>query len=284
MKYHLWRILGNDLPPRHPDSQTETNLKFILGTESLFEDCEKRFLINRVYDDDKRRRLVDAIQANSFHVDVIPFEEDVFDSLGSYQEKAHYLTNVNSARNYCVKQSLAAGADVVCPMDGGMFFRDDGWTRFAIVCSENLDDGFFSFATWRVESIEDMLNMQTFPTLYSTYKFGKISTVGLTEFQLAFTQHSDCLFDESLPYGREDKVELLYRLGIPGLWDHWNPKLYKDAEAIKSKFSGKVNNASFVCRLPSGNIAGDKDNELRGQQRKQGLQSLIDKISTQRSI
>jgi len=250
----------------------------------MFEGCEKRFLINRVYDDDKRRRLIDAIQANSFYVDVIPFEEDAFNSLGSDQEKAHYLTNVNSARNYCVKQSLDAGADVVCPMDGGMFFRDDGWIRFSIVCEENPDDGFFSFATWRVESVEDMLNMQVPPTLYSTYKFGKVSTVGLTEFQLAFTQHADCLFDEALPYGREDKVELLYRLGIPGLWDHWNPKLYKDAKAKKSKFSGVVNNASFVCRLPSGNAAGDKDNELRGEQRRQGVHSLINTISTKRSI
>ncbi len=280
MKYDLWRILGNDLPPRHPDTQTETNLRFVLDNEFNFNDCRKRFLINRIYDNDKIQRIIDAAQTNSFSVDIIPFEKDVFNALGSYQKKVHYLTNVNSARNYCIQKSLSDGADVVCPMDGGMFFREDGWGRFQIICEENPNDGFFSFATWRVEHPYTMLNPDTPPLLYSNYKFGEASAVGLTEFQLAVTKHADCFFDETLVYGREDKVELLYRLGISGLWDHWNPALYEKAATKKSKFAGAVNNASFVCRLPSGNIAGDKDNELRGMQRKQGLANLIDKILT----
>ena len=280
MKYELWRILGNDVPFRHPNTQTETNLNFILDNEFQFKNCQKRFLINRISDTAKRERIIRAIQSRSIPFDVIPFEEDVFNSLGSDQTKAHYLTNVNAARNYCIQHSLDDGADVVCPMDGGMFFREDGWSRFQIICAENPNDGFYSFATWRVENANDMFDMSVPPSLYSNYKFGKVSATGLTEFQLAFTKHADCFFNESLAYGREDKVELLYRLGIPGLWDHWNPGLYQESNTKKSKFSGLVNNASFVCRLPSGNLAGDRDNELRGAQRKQGIQQLIDKLST----
>ena len=278
MKFDLWRILGNDLPPRHDPAQTEANLSFIINHETRFDNCNKKFLLNRIVDDKKLERLIDEITKNEMGYSVIPFEKDIFDTLGDREKKAAYLTNLNPARNFCISKSLDQGADVVCPMDGGMFFRDDGWSRLEIVCKENPKDGFFSLATWRVSEYRDAIDMTSRPILFSTYKFGDTSAVGPTEFQLIFTRHADCFFDDDLVYGNEDKVELLYRLGIPGLWDHWNPYLYELATKKQSTFYGEVKNSSFVCRLPSGNPEADADNQLRGKLRKQGLNSLIDHI------
>ena len=46
----LYRIIGNDLPPRHESGQSLRNLKFILEHESPLDHCQKIFLVNRMVD------------------------------------------------------------------------------------------------------------------------------------------------------------------------------------------------------------------------------------------
>jgi hypothetical protein len=51
----LTRIIGNDLVPRHAEGQSLANLRFILDHEPPLEACEKRFVVNRIFDDGRPR-------------------------------------------------------------------------------------------------------------------------------------------------------------------------------------------------------------------------------------
>ena len=281
MKFDLWRILGNDLPPRHPNGQTLQNLKYILENEKQFGMTRKMWLLNRIVDNRKCISITNLLYDHGVpkeHIYHIPFFPSEFHSLPSASEKLKYITNVNPARNHCLDISFDQGADVCCPEDGGMFFREDGWMQFRMLAEDNPEDGYFGFPTWRVDNLDTFLTAP--PILKSEYDFGTHRSIGMTELQLAFTKHHDKEFNEDCMYGNADKVELLYRLGLLGLWDHWAPELRKKAVQDPSKFYGEVKLIGYICILPSGNPEGDRHNLLRGSQRSQGLQDLLTHLET----
>ena len=49
-KFLIIRILGNDLEGLHGSNQTLTNLKFTLENEPNFNNVDKVYLLNRIYD------------------------------------------------------------------------------------------------------------------------------------------------------------------------------------------------------------------------------------------
>ncbi len=281
MVFDLWRILGNDLPPRHPKGQTLKNLEYILKHESQFGMVRKRWLLNRIADNQTCIEIVSMLHAydvqkeNIYH---IPFFPSEFNNLPSAKEKLKYITNVNPARNHCLDISFEQGVDVCCPEDGGMFFRDDGFMQFRMFAEDHSEAGYFAFPTWRVDNLDTFLTDP--PVLKSIYDFGTQRSIGLTELQLAFTPNHDKRFNEECMYGKADKVELLYRLGLLGLWDHWEPELRKNAVQDPSKFYGEVDMCGYICRLPSGNDEGDQHNLLRGSQRAEGLRNLLQQLET----
>ncbi|MEL6746052.1 MAG: hypothetical protein AAFO68_11405, partial [Pseudomonadota bacterium] len=153
----LYRILGNDLVPRHAKGQTYKNLKFILENESAFVGCEKRFILNRIADEEELTRILDLLDQHDFAYSIIPFELDryletqwdqslfpsedyvfspalskrndrsrqVVDSL-MRRRKSLYAINNNGARNY----ALADGRTVakwVLPFDGNCFFTNEAF-------------------------------------------------------------------------------------------------------------------------------------------------------------
>lgn len=47
-EFALYRIIGNDLPPRHAVGQTRANLRFLLTEEPDLPGCRKIFIVNRI--------------------------------------------------------------------------------------------------------------------------------------------------------------------------------------------------------------------------------------------
>lgn len=72
-KFTLYRILGNDLPPRHRTGQTYDNLKFILDYEPDFSNCTKNWIINRIVDADVERRIIALLEKYKQPYILIPF-------------------------------------------------------------------------------------------------------------------------------------------------------------------------------------------------------------------
>lgn len=273
-RYCLWRILGNDLPPRHSETQTETNLNFILNNEIDFRDCDKRFVLNRILDKDKEFRYVKLIEAAGYSYDILPFIDDTYRQNQTIQDKLNYLTNVNPARNYCVRRGFELGYDYILPFDGASCFRKDGWEIFDSNCRFNDGDGYFVLGQSRPEDFQAFLHK--LPILKENYSIDGKRYIASREFAVAFGRDWDQLFDEDYTlYGKADKVDLLWKLGIPGVWDRWYPKLKARALENLSEWAGKIKMAGWVARLPSGNPEADKDSSIRGRLRAEGLNNLV---------
>lgn len=283
MKVFLWRILGNDVPPRHSPRQTEDILRFVLDKEPDFPNVEKVWLINRVYDDAKRLRLEQILRDAGRRFYISHFDWSVYRELTTEESKRLYITNVNHGRNWCV--SAVQDPSGVCydpnaavaPFDGGIALRSCGMQAIQLTLVRNVAQGYVIVPMWRVPTFEDYLDETVPPCLHEDFimQNGWRKT-SLGEPQVLFLPGADIRFDEGLPWGMAPKVELLWRLRVPGIWDFWQPKL--KVLAINkgvSRYAGLVAWSGFCCRLPSGNIDCEQSSIVRGEARNQGWRRII---------
>lgn len=279
MRYIYYRILGNDLPPRHAGNQTELNLRFQLEEEICPHGCEKRFLLNRLMDKKKQDTYIRMIDDAGYNFSVVPFLIEEYRKLTAIQDRIHYLTNVNPARNLCIKMGLKL-ADYVMPFDGAGFFRKDGWDEMDEIIKHNYGAPFFVLGQWRTPYYEAAKDLSVKPMLKEEYQIGngrrRKQITGLRELTVIFGGASDARFRDDLVYPNADKAEIFLRLGIAGIWDTWTIHLKRDAMKNKSSAFGTVKKAGWICRLPAGNIEADESNVVRGQTRAQGLHKLME--------
>ena len=266
----LCRILGNDLYPRHSDTQSIDNLVKIIEEEDEFENCSKFFLVNRIFDEAKERLIISCLENNNVDYRVIPFKFDEYakceydyESVGGEsffnsekfkmltlaakvnasifvcRHKISYAMNVNGARNYAI-QTGSQIADWILPWDGSCAMTRASFQTIRDSCCRMPKLALRVVPMARMISNDINLNLFE-PQMQSE------------EPQLVF--HKDCTaqFNEDFPYGIRDKTELLQRFGVPGPWHTWsnNPWLpaVKNSELIKGQFD-YVN--AYAIRLASG--------------------------------
>jgi hypothetical protein len=276
----LWRILGNDLPPRHDPQQTVKNTQFILDHEEDHDDLDKRFLLNRIVDPGKADVLKACIRDHGHEFDEIPFELEEYRKGATEEDRLLHTTNLNRARNHCVRRSWELGYSVSLPFDGASFLRRDGWSEFYRCVSTDTHLGYIALPIWRADSYMVCQSERQRPELTARWINGDRSEIMMSEPQIAFTRRADKVFNESLPWGYLPKVELIWRLGIPGMWDRWEPKMRSQALKDKSTFFRRVPVAGWVVRLPSGNSEAEANNEVRWRNRNEGGRRLVQALDT----
>ena len=74
----LYRIIGNDLPPRHKEGQTLSNLHFILEHEPSFPNLRKIFLLNRISDPSSEAAVVRLLEKYNMEYIRVPFIEEEY--------------------------------------------------------------------------------------------------------------------------------------------------------------------------------------------------------------
>ena len=72
-RFVLYRILGNDLPPRHEMGQTVKNLRFILENEPPLPNVDKRWVVNRIIDPEQEAAILALLQKHEQPYLHIPF-------------------------------------------------------------------------------------------------------------------------------------------------------------------------------------------------------------------
>jgi hypothetical protein len=72
----LYRIVGNDLPPRHKEGQTLSNLAFILKHEKSFPNTRKIFLLNRIVDPVNEAAIIRLLDEYKMEYIRAPFHEE----------------------------------------------------------------------------------------------------------------------------------------------------------------------------------------------------------------
>jgi hypothetical protein len=264
--FALVRVLGNDMPPLHSETQTLDNLRFLLEHEPALEGCTKHFILNRIADEDRFEELRRILEAAGHVPDVIPFDEDEYSALESAEERSFYLTNNNSARNRALELGRAR-ADVVLPFDGQIFVPLGGWAELRAAALAHPDCPAFVVPMARLLDNAEAL---------SSERVRREEERGPSEPQLAFGRTFTDRFDESIPYGRGPKIDLLMRLGVAGPWDEWRKPYWVQMRARpRSVLAGQARTAGWVYRLAAGNEAAVTRIDDRQRARMQGVQNLV---------
>ena len=287
----LCRILGNDLPPRHDPDQTLRNLAFILRHEPSYPGVEKHWIINRIVESDVERRVISMLSAHDQNYTRVAFSfeeygrtapmfshfsEENFDDLLSgqypedyrrllaqdhaFHEQNRYIMNVNGARNLALEHGRRR-AKWVMPWDGNCYLTPDGWAAMRSAMNDDAGAKYLIVPMERILENERVLDAD-------------LRVDALEEPQIAFRHDALEAFDPDLRYGRYSKVELLRRLGVPGVWDAWDYQPWEGRAWTTSPEAGTWTNAGWVARLESGRREFDDDPTVVGIRQRSNARRL----------
>lgn len=296
----LYRILGNDLPPRHRKGQTRTNLALILAHEPALENCQKRWIVNRIIDPAEEAVIIELLERSGQLYTRIPFDLDEYAGIGwetgGFSEPGFFLSktfeamqpegrvnadvharrlkniyamNNNGGRN----AALEAGRSVakwVLPWDGNCFLTESGWREIRQAVKQQAHLKYFVVPMLRVSSNEVLLQ-------------GGKESAAEDEPQLIFRRDAAEMFDEARPYGTRPKVDLIMRLGIPGPWDKWRAEPWEAPMAGLALEAGQFANAGWVGRLESGqpHLEQRGSSGMRTLARADAIVSMLDELDRQ---
>lgn len=286
-RFLLVRIVGNDLKPLHDGEQSLNNLRFILEHEQPLPGCEKRWLLNRISDADMLRRLQALLEAHGCGYDVIPFEPEALRAaawdwaalpdgdfllsrryrwlpldqqqawlLALYRLKNNVLMHNNGARNRALQLARQrddrARPDWILPWDGNCFLTPEGWGEIRQAIRGRSEVQYFYVPMQRMGSNQQLL----VPGFKADPR---------DEPQLIFAAAAPEQFNPACPYGRRPKVELFWRLGLPGPWDDWPDEPWDQPRRPRLQPAPACPRAGWVARLHPGG-SGPSDRPSAGAQ------------------
>jgi|GEM_PF-1269853 len=265
----LYRIIGNDLYPRHRKGQSRENLRFILENEPPLAGCEKKFVVNRIIDSEEEQAVIDLLNEHGFAYIHVPFRPEAYrgvsldtgclpgpgylageeyENLKLYLKnrvagalnrlKNNYVMNNNGARNAALRDGRER-ARWVLPWDGNCFVTASAWEQIRRDVSAASHLKYFAVPMARVMNNRALLEDDFVPE-------------PVEEPQLLFRNDAGEEFNEEYSYGRRPKVELFWRLGISGIWDNWGNDPWDQDRRPLSPEAGQFGTAGWVARLFSG--------------------------------
>ena len=298
--YILYRIIGNDLFPRHQKGQSYDNVKFILENEPDFENCEKRWIVNRIIDADEQERIISLLKEHSQKYKVIPFITEEYRRIGwdfesfqdpcffestefkelettqklrtitaAYRLKNLYTMNVNGARNTALEDGRG-DAKWILPWDGNCFLTSRAWKDLTKSVEADSLRRYFVVPVQRISDNAVLLTEDFEPDPQE-------------EPQILFRTDAEERFNPEFSYGRRDKVELLWRLSVPGHWDKWRDAIWDPMRRPLSREAGLASVAGWTARLASGmpELERQKDKasfKARGEVRDHAIRMTIDLV------
>ncbi|CAG8502516.1 9268_t:CDS:2 [Dentiscutata erythropus] len=295
----LYRILGNDLPPRHKPGQTLKNLRFILEHESEFLNTKKWWILNRIANPEYEIAIINLLKFYNQNYIIIPFDDQEYlkydfrledfpepDFFHSNEfrnfSKVHKLKTIDyiyyEKNLYAINNvTLAHGKSQhnvswILPFDGNCFLTPNA---FADIRSHlnKWGDQYKYFIVPMARLINNSRLLDGPDTRPITPE----------EPQIIFRYDSDKTFNETMRYGRRSKLEMLWRLGVPSTSKSSDrssyPWEFHDSYKSKSVHYKKI---GWVFRLFSGQASQELNKKeagsLRAYNRLLAVQELIDSI------
>ncbi len=298
-RFALYRILGNDLPPRHKIGQTLENLKFILENEPPLPNVSKRWVVNRIVNADQEAAILDLLKEHQQPYVHLPFNLEEYGAIdwdfesfpqtafflrGKYHQmsendqglaeyhvrrlKNQYVINNNGARNAALRDGLGR-TKWVLPWDGNCFLTEAAWSEIAEGIAHRPYYKYIVVPMARILDNQHLLDADFRPD-------------ALEEPQLIFRTDAKEEFNEEFFYGRRPKVELFWRLGISGTWDKWRDTNWDVPRRPLSDEAKTFGKFGWVARLYSGQgeleVGGTSGLRSRGQARISAVNDLIDNL------
>ncbi|SFZ80739.1 Alginate lyase [Devosia enhydra] len=267
--FALYRIIGNDLHPRHADGQSLRNVRFILDHEPDFPGCQKRWVVNRIVDRGAEEAIIRVLEDAGQPYLHLPFDWQAYEAtdwdFAGFEEpaawlfpqmaeisarlrlrlearlrrhKINYAINNNGARNAALADGRGR-AKWVLPWDGNCFLSQSAWDRLVAEIAARPYLKYFHTPMARLTDNTLALTRDLFAEASE-------------EPQLIFRRDAEEAFDEAYPYGRRPKVSLFWRLGIPGPWDQARDDKWDLPRPTPSERGAEFGRAGWVARLDSG--------------------------------
>lgn len=299
-EFVLYRIVGNDLWPRHRVGQSRENVAWILENEPDLAGCEKRWVINRIVDPDEEKAILRLLEEAGQYYLHIPFQWDEYRAVGwdawgvppeyapgtrgfrqlsdlmqgrvlmrLYRHKNNYVMNNNGARNVALRDGRRH-AEWVLPWDGNCYLTHDAWAETVRGVHERPDRPYHIVPMARITGNEDLLQEAYRPEAKE-------------EPQVIFHRNAQEEFNEEFFYGRRPKVELLWRLGVKGPWDDWRREPWDLDFPVFADEAGCYNKCGWVARLFSGQAQqevskGDEAFQSRGLARIEAVGAMLERV------
>ena len=298
----LVRVIGNDLPPRHSVGQARENVRFILENEASFPDCQKHWILNRLTVAEEEEALRLLLERFSQSYEVVSFDAQEYEAIGwdfeaftqpilsdaglgqelgadrydtaidqLYRYKNCYVMNNNGARNAAFRAGQRR-AKWVLPWDGNCFVTPSAWDDIASSVRRSRHLRYFVVPMSRILDNAVLLTGGEVPP-------------PVEEPQIILRKDAPDRFDERCRYGRRPKVDLLWRLGIPGPWDKWRNNLWDTPFPPLSDLAGNFATAGWVARLFSGEGhlegPGKTSAKSRAVARQTAIATYIDRIDAE---
>lgn len=294
----LFRIIGNDIVPRHRKGQSRRNVEWILRNEPVLAACEKRWLVNRIIDEEERAAIISLLENNGQPYDEIRFSwqeyagkgwdfeglpwpgfsfSDSYDYIDAemrqrllnrlYRFKNNYVINNNGARNACLEAGRSK-AKWILPWDGNCFVTEQAWSELREAVQAQPWHRYFLVPMARISANERLLDKDFLPA-------------ATEEPQLIFRSDAKETFNEEYFYGRRPKVEMFWRLGVPGKWDEWRMEPWDLPYPPYAEEVGSFAWSGWVARLSSGESqleVGARSESLRREVRGAAVTSMLRKL------
>jgi hypothetical protein len=206
MKFCVARVIGNELPPRDEEGSRIKSLEFILKNENFKP--PRVWILNRIYDEERLIVLKNILRGE--RVFEIPFVRKEYMRCKNHNQKIHYATNINPARNFALKKGIE-GNDFVFVLDGDCFFERKIYEDTIEEIKEDQKANnikYYGIPTIRLES----------------------SLKNKTEAMLVFRKDADILLDENIVFGNGDKIRFINLMGLKMLSGYVCHKSFSKSE------------------------------------------------------
>lgn len=245
MKFTQCRIVGNELPPRDAHGTKTKCLEWIIENGNL-PGVHNLWIVNSIFDYKYRAKILDLLKGQE--VLEMRFNLALYQTMRSWEEKVTCCVNINAARNLGVKHAQKTCDFVVC-LDQDCYFWPNEWesVRDKIEADQKASDRKYYGVNSKRVHIDSM------PKTLAEVKSGEA---------MPFFRHdADMYFNPTIPFGFQDKVELLKRMG----YDTYSSKVTGD----------ECRNVGCVAHMAFGEEQIEHDIHYRGRMRQESLNQFM---------
>ena len=257
--FSIFRIIGGELPPRDIVGSRIKTIKFILENEILTPDTHRGWILNAIPDMDYRREICSLLDRYKEFFVVLPMHRKNFLAASSYDEKIVHAIPINKARNLAIAHGAQIARFTAC-LDGDCFIDASTWNEIKTFIKKDqiTNPTLKNYGIPHVRSsVEEALS-------------GKKPNSPLAEPMPVFRNDSKIKFNDSIPFGQGDKLELLFRLG-------YSKQPFKNNILLNEE---KCKNVGYVHHLATGEELTEKNNKVRVELRNESIKNLIEKLDS----
>jgi hypothetical protein len=271
---YMVRIIGNCLPYINDPNQNLSNLKYILENEPEFPNVKKVWVLNRIIDKNMEDRYVKLLKQNNKNYETIPFNKKYFSTMPvkltnnnvedvkKNMKQILYASNINGARNYVIDR-FKNECEFTMVLDANIFMNNDSYDKINTVIQDNDETDYILVPIKRISKYSDIEDENLIDSLENA------------EPQIIFSKNSTLNFNEKIPYGFSNKVELLNLIGSKGSWNGWKDNERLNVVSRKSNGKNyKHTTCSYFIRLPS-KFDGNKHKNINQKERTDAILKLI---------